>query len=79
MRPGWHAGSLQKVKENKGRVSNNQYSFEVQEIELIEECPANQEVRGSEPANTSDTSANSITGQIYYLMLKVPRKMAKNL
>lgn len=53
--------TVKKVKGNKCAVSNNQYSFEIQEIELKEERPGNQEVRGSKTANTSDISNNSIS------------------
>lgn len=53
--------TVKKVKENKGKTSNKHYSFEVQEIELIEKRPVSQEIRGSETANTSDISNNSIT------------------
>ena len=53
--------TVKKVKLRKGNTSNQQYSLEVQEMELIEKRPARQALRGSNAAITYADSTNSIS------------------
>ena len=52
--------TVKKVKSRKGNTSNQQYSLEVQEMELIEKRPARQALGGSNAAITSADSTKSI-------------------
>lgn len=67
-----------KVKLNKGKTSNQHYTLEVQEIELIEKRPDNQEIRGSQAAITSDNSVNSITVANLLNNIESSKKTEKN-
>ena len=46
---------------NRGKASNQQYSFEIQEMEMIEEHPVQQEISGAKSANSPDTFTKSIS------------------
>ncbi len=54
--------TVKKVRLNSGELSNRQYSFEVQEMELIEERPARQEIGDTKGVNSPTNSNNSISG-----------------
>ena len=46
---------------NRGKASNQQYSFEIQEMEMMEEHPVQQEISGTKSANSPDTFTKSIS------------------
>ncbi len=54
--------TVKKVRLNSGELSDRQYSFEVQEMELIEERPARQEIGDTKGVNSPTNSNNSISG-----------------